>query len=80
MAWRYKINIKPFLTEDESLEAIKAAYDGVTKELKKVPIPAPRSWKRYAEMAIKEEDFNIFNMALDALYNWADHERIWMGM
>lgn len=35
--WKHKINIKQYLTEDDSNEAVVKAAQGVISELKKLP-------------------------------------------
>lgn len=80
MKWRYKVNIKQFLNEDESKESIEQAYNGINKELEQIPFAPPFQWDHYSEMAIEQGDVNLFNMGLNFLYDWADQKRIWLGM
>lgn len=80
--WRYRLNIKPFLGDDDDRATFEAAYNGIKAELAKLPpgLHAPDAFDEYAKLAIEREDADIFNLGLDALYDWADEERIWMGV
>lgn len=78
--WIHKVNIKRFLSDDTDVEAIKRAYEGITKELKTVPMRLPPAWHRYAKLAIETKDVNVFNLGMAALYDWADEHRVWMGV
>lgn len=84
--WRYKINIKQHLGEGETKAAMQKSLDGILSELKKLPPGLTEhghgviQFKRDAELAIEKEDVRIFNLGMDALYDWADSERIWCGL
>ncbi len=80
MAWNHTVNIKKFLSDREDVEAIKECYANINKELKKVPIPLPSAWHKYAKLAIDTEDVTLFNLGMNALYDWADTHRVWMGI
>ncbi len=79
--WAYKINIKQFLTDEETKEAMQRAYDGIMKETARaILLPKPEKFEKYAKLAIEQNDIELFNnMALNALYDWADHWRVWLG-
>ena len=79
MNWIHRVNIKRFLGEGTDKASIQKAYDGITKELRQVPLPLPPEWHRYAKLAVREEDVNLFNLGMSALYDWADQNRVWMG-
>lgn len=80
MGWVWKVNIKQFLSEKTDKKTMQDCYKNVNTELKKVPFPTPQAWHRYAKLAIAQEDVNIFNMGMNALYDWADEHRVWMGI
>lgn len=80
MKWKYKIDIKQYINDDCSIEGMQQAYTGITKELEQIPLPTPAMWTHYTKMALEYGDINIFNLALDSLYNWADSHKIWLGM
>lgn len=77
--WNYSVNIKQFLG-GESAEEMQATYDNIVKAIKHVPSILPRTFHHYCKLAVKQEDVNIFNLGLAALYDWADEERVWLGL
>ena len=78
--WAYKVNIKQYLSEEETKEAMQRVYNGVSAETRGLPIPPPTQFDKYAKLAIKNNDINLFNqMAMNSLYDWADHYRVWLG-
>jgi hypothetical protein len=40
----------------------------------------PDKFHARARQAISADDADIFDLALEALYSWADEERIWLGI
>ena len=75
--WAYKVNIKQFLSDGETKKDMQRVYDGVRSETRGLPIPPPTQFDKYAKMAIEKDDINLFNqMAMNALYDWADHYRV----
>lgn len=91
MSWKYKINIKPFIGEGTSNDDIVKAAKGVLSELNKLPSSLyddlePISYE-FEEIVRCEHDpkdnydlLQTFNYYLNELYNWADYERIWLGI
>ena len=77
--WNYKISIKQYLTEDETVEAMEAALKGITRMLTLVPIKPPEQFFKRAKLAIREDDIGVFNLAMDVLYDWGDENRVWLG-
>ncbi len=77
--WNYKLKIKQHLGEEETVQAMQAALDGITKELRAVPVAPPEKFFGYAKLAIREDDIQVFNLGMDALYDWGDTHRIWLG-
>lgn len=77
--WAYKVNIKQYLG-GESAEEMRATYESIVKEMEPLPVNLPDGFHHYAELGIKQDDVNIFNLGLAALYDWADEERVWLGL
>ncbi len=77
--WKTTVTIKDLLGSDESLEAITAAYTGIVERFKPTGLRLPAQFHKRAKQAIKDGgDTPIFNLGMDALYDWADRERIWL--
>lgn len=78
--WAHKVNIKQFLTEDAVTEEIG---QNVVAELKKAD---PFQGEDAADIlydlldAAKEGDTELFNYMLDAVYDYADEHRVWLGL
>jgi hypothetical protein len=99
MKWDYKCNIKQYITEDCSDNAIKACCEGISKELRsKLPrewlqpqsdkcdwslLEIVESFESVAEVVGTDEGEFILdevNGTLAALYDWADDNRVWLGL
>lgn len=87
--WKYKINIKQFLSDETTQEAKITACNGVISELNK--LKRTREFRDDDELemfiidleGIAEDtgaDHHDFNYVLDSLYDWADAKRVWMGL
>lgn len=87
--WQKTINIKQFLGEDTSREAVETAARGIFGLLE---IHYP-NWETGDDRALADIMFNLegarddkdvtaedFNWILDELYDWGDHERVWLGL
>jgi hypothetical protein len=77
--WKRTLNIKQYLTEAETPEAIKAAADGIIGTL---PTSAPTS--RLAKARDMADDdletaLLVFNDGMDRVYDWADANRVWLA-
>lgn len=79
MNWKYKVNIKKYLSDGEDVAAIQRAYDGIVKELEILPFPYPQAFDRFSKIALEQEDVEIFNLGMNHLYDWADSRGIWLG-
>ncbi len=79
--WRWKCDIKKFLSDDESPEAMEDTYAKITEALRKhVPLSLPMEWRHFTKIGIREKSVEIWNIGLDRLYDWADRHRIWLGI
>ena len=88
--WNHKIDIKQYLGEDDSNAAVVIAANGVIKELLKLPQSlnglqdAISEFEDVADSAQYEDgDYewvDEFNYTLDKLYDWANDERVWLGL
>jgi hypothetical protein len=79
--WRYTADIKQHLNDAESGEEFFKVRAAVAGELKKAPDYQPGT-DLYGIVADLETAINIeqFNEALDELYDWAEFERVWLGL
>jgi len=80
--WKIKLNIHSILSqEDETDEtAVKIANelaDYLEIELKKANIDSCK--EIIEELRISQHEYEV-NDALQNLYDWADEERIWLGI
>ena len=88
--WKHKIDIKQYLGEGTTDEDVVKAAKGIVRELKRLPSKldglseAIDEFEDIAESTHDPEDNEYlveeFNYQLDKLYDWADYERIWMGL
>lgn len=92
--WKQSINIKQHLNEGETLEQIIQAAKGVYSELKHLKVDQDDYAFDDIEMQFEdmaglspetcEEDSEDlreeFNYQLHALYDWADGNRVWLGL
>lgn len=83
MSWKRRVNIKPFITEDDSPEGAKRTAANISNEL--------RQGLNYTEFDTWElhtilDGFGDCGSAddldtcLEDLYDWADQNRIWLGL
>lgn len=88
--WKHKIDIKQYLGEDDSPEAVRSAAKGVVAELNKLRIAFAGAYAEYDLLEMIEgfefvteddtPDVAEFNYILSDLYDWADAERVWLGL
>jgi hypothetical protein len=93
--WKHKINIKQHLGTETGNEAIVKAALGISKELRKLPVSIQTCPDfgvadilfEFSEMAYCAHDpedneslLEEFNYNLNELYDWADDNRVWLGL
>jgi hypothetical protein len=84
--WTHKINIKQFLSDDDSDEALRVAREGVANELRKLYSHFPEDDYQGDELRdlvhdiARAETVEEFNEWLDPLYDWADWNLVWLGL
>ena len=85
--WKHKINIKPYLSDKDDHAAIVAACGGILGQLANLR----EEFKNDEDLDGIEYDFNVilnddeaeiaeFNDVLEWLYDWADANRVWLGL
>jgi hypothetical protein len=90
--WLYKLDIKQFLGSDTSNEAVRLAAKNIAQELR---TKLPKTWLEgvnedcelidiiFALECISEygdASCEDINSALASLYDWADDNRVWLGL
>ena len=77
--WKRTVNIKDLLTEEETPEAIKAAANGIIERLPDAPTAR---LVKAREMADEDPEtaLLVFNDGLNRVYDWADENRVWLGL
>lgn len=92
LKWKHKVDIKQYFGEDDSNEDVVKAAQGIVKELKKLPeslnefglLDVISEFEDLSDNAATEtsgfEWSDEFNYTLDKLYEWADDQRIWLGI
>lgn len=85
MDWKYRLNIKQHISSDISPQAIRRCYNGIDKELRRLPSAIRKSGDLPDIMeelkdAAEEGNLTWFNSALSCLYDWADEEQVWLGI
>lgn len=83
--WDYKIDVKQYLSADDSVSSVQIASKGVVCELKKLPTRYQDAVEEFIynfeELAEDSEaDCDYFNDLLNDLYDWADDYRVWLGL
>jgi hypothetical protein len=90
-AWKYRINIAQYITEDDSKDGVLKAANGVVAELAKLPEDEETThfrleFEEIADQAKHASDDEVeyvvdeFNYQLNNLYDWADDRRVWLGL
>ena len=83
--WRKTVNIKDLLTEDDSPENVVSVAAQVVKRLRNA-FPDPDDDLNCILVEIEDIDIDdkrpelLFNDSLNSLYDWADAERVWLGL
>lgn len=85
--WKYKLNIKQYLSDREDREAVELAARCCITELKKIHKPFCEDLD-YEDIVYEFEEIAAntnttcedFNYALERLYDWADDRRVWLGL
>ena len=85
--WIHKINIKPYISDRTDRAAIVAACKGVLRELDRIAVAfkeggALGDIMREFQAVLDDEEAGIdeFNDVLEWLYDWADANRVWLGL
>jgi hypothetical protein len=82
--WKYTVNIKQYLSEDDSAEAIRKAARNIHNILTESNIP-PEVLRDvayeigYIGYSFEQPSLEEFNFLLDNLYDWADSNNVWLG-
>jgi len=79
MSWNRTVNIKDLLSAEETPEAIKAAADGIIERLPDAPTKQLAKARDMAD-ADPETALLVFNDGLNRVYDWADANRVWLGL
>ena len=81
MKWLYKLDVRKYLIEDESKEAMLAAAAGIGRELSLLPM-WPKASKLMSELSEAAERGSLtwFNAVLDKLWDFCDQEKIWVPL
>lgn len=91
LGWKHKIDIKQYLGEDDSNAAVVFAAQGIVKEISKLPQSVSGGdqhmyeFQDVADSAAEEplggyQWVEEFNYRLNVLYDWANYERVWLGL
>lgn len=79
MRWKYRLNIRQYLTEDESRESMLRAAAGIGKEVSLLPVwPKAASIMSELSEAADRGSLTWFNAVLDKLWDFCDEEKIWV--
>ena len=90
--WLTTVNIKDLLTEDDSEEAVITAANGIVGRLRTLADPGGsladsldtltlcEILNTFKDLAENNPDVQEFNWVLDELYDWADDNRVWLGL
>lgn len=91
--WNHTLNIKQFLTEDESWEGIALAANSVAKELKRLPEVYLDDYTFQDDIlfleSVDKEDSEVYdseqesldeaNYRLGSVYYFCDINKVWLG-
>lgn len=87
--WNITINIKDLLTEDDSESAVVFAVNGINDRLRPLLGTSTGTYdldtlndilESFEEIATNSQDADEFNEILNELYDWADDNRVWLGL
>jgi len=76
--WTRTIQIRDLLTGEEDSEAIKRVADGLISRLPDAPMDRISKARSMADED-PEVALLVLNRGLDAIYDWADFNRVWLS-
>ena len=82
MNWRYKVNFRHLLGEDDSQESMLRAAGGIRKELSSLPIFSRLTSRILDDLQGAAELGNLdwFNASLGRLWDWCDANSVWVEL
>jgi hypothetical protein len=83
MAWKHTVEIRQFITADDSPAASKAAATAIASKLKSaLSYTDVDTWElqNIIDNLNDSENCGDVNAALDDLYDWGDQNRVWFGI
>lgn len=83
MKWNYRLNIRQYLTEETTQEAMLAAAKGIRQEVAKLPPGLSRRANGILETVDKAAQTGVldwFNASLSRLWDWFDNNAIWVEL
>lgn len=85
MAWKMSVNIKPLIGDDVSEEGAKRAGKGISDLLSRRLLvrdhyATDQTLRNIIDGLGEVEDVDEFNDVLEDLYDWADENRVWLGI
>lgn len=85
MAWKFSVNIKPLIGEDTSEEGAQRAGKSISDLLSRRLLARDHyatdlTLRNIIDGFAEIEDTDEFNSVLDDLYDWADENRVWLGL
>ena len=85
MEWKTTVNIKPLIGEDDSEEGAERAGDliGALLSLKLLvhdQYATDQTLRNIIDGLSNVADVDEFNDVLEDLYDWADENRVWLGL
>ena len=81
MVWKYEVDFRKFLTEDDSQEAMEKAAKGIEESFSELPEEIKKELLRLCkelQTAATNDNPCWFNLTLDTMYDYMDKERIWL--
>jgi len=76
--WNRTIQIRDLLTGDDDADAIKRVADGLISRLPDAPMDRISKARNMADEDA-ETALLVLNSGLDAIYDWADFNRVWLS-
>lgn len=81
--WKYRVDIRKHLTDDESKEAMLTAVTGIENEVKVLPgwfAKELQSILSSMRKAAEADELPWFNASLDRLWDFFDANNIWVEL
>ena len=78
--WTKTVNIKPLITKDDSDTAAKTCATGIRALLVEHVIDYDYDFQMILDDLEAAENCEDVNYTLDALYDWADANNVWLGL